>query len=136
MPAVEIMVLEFPSDRVDPDVIVALSDAVDHEQVIVLDLLFLARGDDGSVRVVDADDELEEYGFGHLVLGRTALLSADDLTCLRDGLEPGSSAAVVVYELTWSRRLVDAVYATGGQVALHAQIPGPAIDAAMAMATG
>jgi hypothetical protein len=135
MPAVEIMVLEFPSDRVDPVVIAALLETVRRDQVVILDLVYLARGEDGSVRIVDRDDELDDYGFGDLVVARTALLSTEDLTRLRDGLEPGSSAAVIVCESTWASRVIDAVWRGGSQVALHAHVPRPAVDAALAMAT-
>jgi hypothetical protein len=132
--AAELMVLEFPSSYADPDVVSAIVDAVEQGQVNVLDLVFLARDDDGSVRIVDVDEELDEHGFGQLVVARTALLSDEDLATVRSGLAPGASAAVLVYELTWSLRLVAAVDAAGGQVALHAQVPAETIAVALAEA--
>ena len=134
MAAVEIMVLEFPSGRPDPGVVAALVDAVDQGLVAVLDLVFLVPEPDGSVRVVDVDDELKGLGFGQLVVARTALLSDEDLDTVRSGQTPGTSAAVIVYEVTWAVRVVDAVAAAGGQVALHAHVPVDAVHAAMSMA--
>lgn len=134
MPAVELMVLEFPNHRADAEVVSAIVDSVERGEVNVLDLVFLAREEDGSILVVDVDEELDEYGFGQLVVARAALLSSDDLEGVRDGLTPGTSAAVIVYELTWSLRVVDAVAAAGGQVALHAQVPAEAIAAALSEA--
>jgi hypothetical protein len=123
VPGVELMVLEFPSNRASPDVVSAIVDAVEQGQISVLDLVFLARDGDGSVRIVDVDEELDEHGFGQLVIARSALLSGDDLDRIRSGLTPGTSAAVLVYELTWSLRVLDALDAAGGQVALHAAEP-------------
>jgi hypothetical protein len=134
VPAAELMVLEFPHNRASPEVVSAIVDAVEQGQINVLDLVFLARDDDGSVRMVDVDEELDEHGFGQLVIARTALLSQEDLDTVRSGLSPGTSAAVMVYELTWSFRVVDAVDAAAGQVALHAQVPAAAIAAAFAEA--
>jgi hypothetical protein len=130
VPAVELMVLEFPRNRASPAVVSAIVDAVEQGQINVLDLVFLARDDDGSLHMVDVDEELDEHGFGQLVIARTALLSSEDLDTVRSGLSPGCSAAVMVYELAWSFRVVDAVDATGGRVALHAQVPAAAIAAA------
>lgn len=130
MPAAELMVLEFPHDRASPEVVSAIVDAEEQGQINVLDLVFLARDADGSLRTVDVDEELDEHGFGQLVIARAALLSSEDLDTVRRGLSPGCSAAVMVYELTWSHRVVDAVDAVGGQVALHAQVPAAAIATA------
>jgi hypothetical protein len=132
--AVEIMVLELPSGRPDPGVLAALADAVEQGLVAVLDLVFLVPAPDGSVRVVDGDDELTRLGFGQLVVARTALLSDQDLDRVRGGQTPGTSAAVLVYQVVWSSRVVDAVTAAGGQVALHAHVPVDAVHAAMSMA--
>ena len=134
MATVEIMVLEFSSSRPDPGVVAALVDAVEQGVVVVLDLVFLVREPDGSVRVVDVDEELKGLGFGQLVVARTALLSDADLDTVRSGQTPGTSAAVVVFEVAWSVRVVDAVAAAGGQVALHAHVPVDAVHAAMSMA--
>ena len=134
MPAVELMVFEFPNNRASPEVVSAIVDAVEQGQINVLDLVFLARDNDGSVRTVDVDEELDEHGFGQLVIARAALLSSEDLDTVLSGLSPGTSAAVMVYELTWSFRVFDAVDATGGKVALHAQVPAAAIAVAFAEA--
>jgi hypothetical protein len=132
--AVEIMVLEFPSGRPDPAVVAALVDAVEQGTVAVLDLVFLVPEPDGSVRVVDVDEELEGLGLGQLVVARTALLSEEDLDTVRSGQTPGTSAAVIVYQTVWSVRVMDTVAAAGGQVALHAHVPVDAVHAAMSMA--
>jgi hypothetical protein len=131
---VEIMVLELPSGRPDLGVVAALVDAVEQGLVIVLDLVFLVHDQDGSVRMVDGDGELKELGFGQLVVARTALVSDEDLDRVRSGQTPGTSAAVIVYEVAWSVPVVDAVAAAGGQVALHAHVPVDAVHAAMSMA--
>lgn len=136
MPAVEMLVLEFPSSKVDGAMVDALVDAVEQGQVIILDLVYLVREDDGSIRVIDIDEELDEHGFGQLVVARAPLLSDEDLLAVREGLTPGTSAAVIVYELAWSRRILDAVDAAGGQVALHVQVPVEAVETAIAMAVG
>jgi hypothetical protein len=49
-------------------------------------------------------------------------------------LEPGASAAIIVYEESWARGVASAVRKAGGEVALHVQVPRDAVDAAVAVA--
>ena len=42
-------------------------------------------------------------------------ISDNDLNGIRDGIEPGTSAAVIAYEHRWARRLAAAVEQAGGQ---------------------
>ncbi len=90
MPAVELMVLEFADNRASPEVVSAIVDAVEQGRINVLDLVFLARDDDGSLRMVDVYEDLDEHGFGQLVIARIGLLSSEDLDTIRTGLSPGS----------------------------------------------
>src|SRR6478735_562762 len=127
MPGVEMLVLELPRAQADPDVVAALVDVVETQQIAVLDLVVLARQDDGQVRIVEAQPDLEKYGWGATRIAGRTLLSAEDLDAIGAGMAPGTSAAVLVCETLWSARLTDAVIAAGGQVALHVQIPVEAV---------
>jgi hypothetical protein len=131
---VELIVLEFPSDRADPAVVAAISDVVGRGDVTILDLVYVSRTEDGEIRVVDVDENLDETGLGTLETAAQALVSEDDLDVVRDALEPGTSAAVIVYEHSWARRVAGAVQAAGGQVALHVQIPRATVEAAVTAA--
>lgn len=132
---VEILVLTFPEPQVPATVVEGVAELVDQGTITVLDLLFVAAQDDGDVRVVEFDEDLDRFGLARLTVRGDALLSADDLEMIRDGMPPGSSALVAVYEHTWARRVSDAVGAAGGEVALHVRIPAADVDAAYAAAT-
>lgn len=131
---VELVVLGFPGERADPAVVKALNDVVAQGYVTVLDLVYLTRTTDGLIRVTDVDENLDEVGFGSLEIRAQALISEDDLDIVRDALEPGTSAALIVYEETWARGVAGAVRAAGGEVALHVQVPRDSVEAALAAA--
>jgi hypothetical protein len=131
---VELIVLVFPSERADAAVVSAISEVVARGDVTVLDLIYLARTADGQVRLVDVDENLDEVGLGSLQVMAQALVSEDDLEVLRDELDPGTSAAVIVYEHSWARRVAAAVQQAGGRVALHIQVPRDTVEAAMVAA--
>lgn len=133
---VELLVITYPGEQADPAVVVALSDAVARGYLTILDLVYLSRTANGDLRVIDVDESLDDVGFGTLPVRGQALLSEDDLDVAREVLEPGSSAAVIVFEHSWARRIAGAVEDAGGEVALHVRIPRETVHAAFAAAIG
>ncbi len=100
---VELLVLSFPQENADPGVIAAVQEVVEAGFVTVLDLVFLSRSSTGEIREIDVSEKLDDVGLGHLEIQEQALISEDDLDLARDILEPGHSAAVIVYENSWAR---------------------------------
>jgi len=132
--SVEVIVLQFPGQRADPAVANVLTDVVSRGYAAVLDLVFVARTPDGSLRVTDARDNLDGVGLGALQPAAQPLISRDDLDLIRDSLRPGTSAAVIAYEHRWPQGLAAAVRDAGGQLALHVQVPRDAVAAAVTAA--
>ena len=128
---VELVVLTFPGAQVDPGTIAALQDVVERGYVTLLDLVYIAKDADGTITQVDVDEDLDEVGLAILSIEAKALISDEDLDVVRDSLEPGTSAAVIVYEETWARQIAASVRGAGGEVALHVQIPRDAVVAAV-----
>ena len=62
---VELVVLTFPGERADPDVVSAVAKVVFPGYVTVLDLVFISRLQDGQIRITDVDENLDDIGFGH-----------------------------------------------------------------------
>jgi hypothetical protein len=129
---VELIVLQFPGQRADPAVAGVLADVVSRGDAALLDLVFVALTPDGSLRVTDAGDNLDDVGLGALQPGAQPLISRDDLELMRDSLRPGTSAALIAYEHRWPQRLAAAARDAGGQLALHVQVPRDALAAAVA----
>jgi Family of unknown function (DUF6325) len=132
---VELIVLTFPGERADPEVVASLADVVGRGYVTILDLVYLSRLESGEIRITDVDQNLDGVGFGSLEINAQALVNEDDLEVVRDSLAPGTSAAIIVYEETWARAIAGAVRAAGGEVALHVQVPHDDVESAIAAAT-
>ena len=103
---VDWIVVEFPGSKFNGQIAPALLDLVERDLIRVLDLLVLKKDDDGSLEAFELSD-LDQGEVGDL---RTyerelaMLLSEEDVTSLAAAIEPGSSAAVLVWENTWPRR--------------------------------
>ena len=130
---VDWVVVEFPEPRFSGEVAPILKDLVDRELIRVLDLIFLTKDDDGGFEVFEATD-MEDSDIGELRTFETELamlLSEQDVTDLVETIEPGSSAAVLVWENLWAAPFGSAVRRAGGQLAASGRIPVQAVVAAV-----
>ena len=130
---VDWIVVEFPGSTFNGEIAPALADLVERDLVRVLDLLVLKKDVDGSLEAFELSD-LDEAEIGGLRSFETALamlLSEDDVTALAAAIEPGSSAAVLVWENTWAAPFASAVRHSGGQLVASGRIPIQALLAAI-----
>jgi membrane protein len=130
---VDWIVVEFPGSRFNGEIGPALADLVDRGIVGVLDLVMVCKDDEGSVEaheIADLDDS--EVGQLRSYEARVAmLLSENDVTAIAEAVEPGSSAAVLVWENCWATPFAAAVRHCGGQLVASGQIPIQALLAAL-----
>jgi hypothetical protein len=126
---VDFLVIEFPGSRMTGEGLPLLVDLVDRGIVRVLDLVFVKKRDDGSVVSVDIS-ELDRDGAGGLGVfagASSGLLDEDDLDSVADVLEPGSAAALLVYENTWAAPLATALMRGGARLVASSRIPAPVL---------
>ena len=130
---VDWIVVEFPGSRFNGQIVPALLDLVDRDLIRVLDLLVLKKDADGSLEAFELSD-LDEGEIGELRTYESELamlLSEEDVTSLAAAIEPGSSAAVLVWENTWAAPFGSAVRRSGGQLVASGRIPTQALLAAI-----
>jgi hypothetical protein len=129
---VDWIVVEFPGTKLTGDIAPVIDDYVDRGLVKVLDLLFLKKDQDGSYEAFEASD-LGEGEIGELrgyEKDLAMVLSEKDVADLAATIEPGSSAAVLVWENLWAAPFGAAVRRAGGQLVASGRIPAQAVLAA------
>ena len=131
---VDYLVVEFPADRANfsGEVAGELKALVERNVVRVLDLIVMHKDPDGSVEAFELED-FDESVVGELreFEGEAAMLLAEaDVEAIGLALEPGSTAAVLVWENTWAGPFGAAVRHAGGQLVASGRIPTQAIVAA------
>jgi Family of unknown function (DUF6325) len=105
---------------------------IDSDTIRMLDLVMIMKGDDGSVEASelrDADDS-EVGELRALERDLAILLAEEDLEEIGAALEPGSAAAVLVWENTWAAPFGSAVRRSGGELVANGRIPTQALIAA------
>jgi len=132
---VDYLVVEFPADKANfsGEMAAELSALVDSGAIRVLDLLFLKKELDGSVEGFESHDfEGGELGeLRELESELAMLLAEEDVESIGAALEPGSVAAVLVWENSWAAPFGAAVRRSGGQMVASGRIPIQAIAAAV-----
>jgi Family of unknown function (DUF6325) len=130
---VDWIVVEFPGARFDGTVMPILIDLEKSGIVRVLDLVVLKKDPDGSLEMFELSDlDAEELGGLRDEERKLAmLLSEDDLVNVAAAIEPGSAAAVLVWENRWAAPFGSAVRKAGGQLVASGRIPVQALLAAI-----
>ena len=130
---VDWIVVEFPGSKFNGEIAPALQDLVQRGTVRVLDLLMLKKDEDGEIEAFELSDmDPSELGELRAYESQLAmLLSEDDVTAVAAAVEPGSSAAVLVWENLWAAPFASAVRHAGGQLVASGRIPIQAIFAAL-----
>jgi len=127
---IDYLVVEFPADR-EPDgsALPLLVDLVRRGTIRVLDLAFVRRELDGGFTGIDiADMALTgDVDVTMFAAASSGLLDDDDLAEAATALEPGCSAAVLVYENTWAAPFATALRRNGAQFVASGRIPVQAI---------
>ena len=133
MGPVEYLVVEFPGNKFNGEIVPALVDLVKSGTIRILDLLFIRKEADGSFEAMELDmlPPAEAASFDDLDGEILGLLNAEDVTILARQLQPNSSGALLVFEHTWSTPLRDAVVNANGRLVDNARIPADVVDAAM-----
>jgi hypothetical protein len=98
-------------------------DLVENGTIRLYDLMVISKEKDGSVEVLQLDDPGGVDGFTYLAGARSGLLGDEDLDQAAAAMEPGTVAALIVYENCWAIPFVAAARNSGGEVIASARIP-------------
>jgi hypothetical protein len=140
MGPIDYLVVEFPGSRMTGEGLPLLVDLVDRGIIRILDLVFVKKELDGSMKGMAIAD-LDQDGKLDLAVfegASSGLIDEDDIADAGGVLEPGSSAGILVYENVWAAPFATALRRGGAQLVASGRIPVQgllaAIDAAEARA--
>lgn len=125
---IDYLLVEWPGRQPNGEVAPHLVDLVERGLIRILDLVFLTKGEDGSVAGIELADiggEVPELAIFEGV--SSGLLSDEDVEEAGAVLEPGTSAALMVFENTWAAPFVAAVRRSGGELVASGRIPAEAV---------
>jgi hypothetical protein len=129
MGPIDFLVVEFPHRRTPGDAVPYFLDLVDRGLIRVLDLAFIRKEDDGTVRRVGP----EELGpdLAVFVGASSGLLGQEDLDEAAAAIAPDSAAGLIVYENRWAVPFAVALRRGGAQLVASGRLPIQGILAAL-----
>jgi hypothetical protein len=132
MGPIDYLIVEWPGRQPTGEALPHLIDLVDRGLIRILDLAFIAKGEDGSVAALEIADLGEEIdAFAAFEGASSGLLGDDDVAEAGNALEPGTSAALLVFENRWAAPFAAAVRHSGGQLVASGRIPVQDVLAAL-----
>jgi uncharacterized membrane protein len=132
MGPIDYIVLEWPTEPSGDEVVPLLVDLVDRGIIRILDIAFISKGRDGTVAAIDIHDlGPAAAAFGVLEGASSGVIDDDDLRDAASVLEPGTSAAILVWENRWAAPVAIALRRSGGQLVASGRIPVQALVASL-----
>lgn len=129
---VDVAVIRFVGNEFNGDVAPALAELHDSGTVRIIDLAFVRREVDGTSAIVEVEDADVADLLTSVHGEQFDLLSDEDLTAIASGLDPDSSALVIVWENSWAARFAAAVRGSHGSLITQERIPRESVLRAIA----
>ena len=127
------LVVEFPGSKMTGEGLPILVDLVDQGVIRILDLVFVAKGQDGSLGIIALAD-LDHDGTIDVALFEgvsSGLVSQEDLAEAAPVISPGSSAAILIFENRWATPFIQALRRGEAQLVAAGYIPQTDLAAAL-----
>jgi hypothetical protein len=129
---IDYLIIEWPDRQPTGEAAPLLVDLVDRGLIRVLDLAFIAKGEDGSVTMLELSAlAAQSESLKELAGASSGLLTEEDADEAATALEPGTSAAILVYENRWAAPFAAALRRSGAQLVANGRIPVQGILAAL-----
>ena len=130
---VDFVIVEFPAGHSNftGEMAEELVKLVDAGTIRLIDVLVLAKDENGDIEAFELED-LDELGeLARLEADLAELLAEEDVVNLAAAMDPGSVAGVLVYENLWAAPFAAAARRAGGQLIANGRIPIQAIIASI-----
>lgn len=133
---VDVLAVAIGEPRFDGSVVAELSKLAEAGVIRVLDAMLVVKTAEGEAYGVDIEDlpAEEKAALGFIETGTRGLFSADDSAAFMEGLVPGSALVALAIENAWAVPLINAIIATGAEIALHTRIPAVLVEEALTAA--
>jgi Family of unknown function (DUF6325) len=127
------LIVEFPGNQMTGEGFRTLLDLVDRGLIRILDLQFITKAPDGSVKALELLD-LDHDGTFDLALfegASSGMIDDSDVADAASVINPGSSAGVLIFENRWATPFVDALRRGGAQLVAAGYVPQDTLAASL-----
>jgi Family of unknown function (DUF6325) len=129
---VDYAIVAFPGNRFRGEIAPAIADLVEAGTIRIIDIAFVGKDADGNavaMELTELDPDVQA-GLEKAGIEVSGLFNEDDLMDAAEGLEPNSSAALLVWENVWARKVTQAMRDAGGELLAFERLPHDIVQAA------
>ena len=130
MGPIDYVVLEWPGRQPQGEAAPLIVELADRGLIRILDVAFMVKREDGTVDSMELAD-LDGDGFADFEGASSGLIGRDDLEEAGAALDPGTSAAVLIWENRWAAPVAVALRRSGGQLVASGRLPLQAVIASL-----
>ena len=133
MGPISYLIVEFPGSKMTGEGFPTLVDLVDRGLIRILDLRFVRRDMDGSMRAIELQDIDRDGQFDVAIFegASSGLIDDSDIADARSVIEPGSSAGILIFENRWATPFIEALRRGEAQLVAAGYIPQDSIVASL-----
>ncbi len=127
------LIVEFPGNQMTGGGLAVLLDLVERGTIRILDLCFVMREADGRMRLAELGD-LDGDGSLDLAVfegASSGVIDEDDISEASAAIQPGSAAAILVFENRWAAPFTRELRRSGAELVAAGYIPQDALVAAL-----
>ena len=130
---VDYLIVAFPGNQFRGEIAPAIADLVEAGTIRVIDIAFVGKSSEGDVvsfELSDLDPDVRAGLENAGLATEGGLFNEEDLMSVAEGLEPNSSAALLVWENLWAARVAQAMRNAGGILVDFQRVPHEVVQAA------
>jgi uncharacterized membrane protein len=129
---VDYAIIAFPGNKFRGEIAPALAELSEAGTIRIIDVAFVGKDSDGNVAAFELNELDDDVRAGMEKAGfeRGMLFNEEDLEAAGEELEPNSSAALIVWENVWARKVTQAMRDAGGVVLDFERLPHDVVQAA------
>lgn len=133
MGPISYLIVEFPGNKMTGEGFSILVDLVDRGLIRILDLTFVRRDKDGSVRALELQDIDRDGQFDLAIFEgvSSGLIDDTDIADATSAIQPDSAAGILIFENRWATTFTQALRRGGGELVAAGYIPQDSIVASL-----
>ncbi len=131
MGPIDYVVIEWPGAQPTGAAVPKLIDLVDRGIIRIIDIAFVGRDPGGAVYAMELSDFDGDGSFAAFEGASSGIIGDDDREDAGSALEPGTSAAILIWENRWAAPIAVALRESGAQLVASGRISVQGIIAAL-----
>ena len=128
----DLIVVKFPGNKFRGEIAPAIAKLHERGIVHVIDALFAMKDENGGLAVLELQD-IDGDGVLDVVAAVevSGAIGPEDVELAADGLEPNSSALLLLFENTWAAEVTQAMRDADGELLFMERIPAAVVEQAL-----